>query len=46
MNDVMCMLTYLLLQILYSTLFIYLLTYNDIVAINIITADHLDRTYT
>jgi len=26
MNDVMCMLTYLLLQILYSTLFIYLLT--------------------
>ena len=25
---------------------IHLLTYDDIVAINIITADHLDRTYT
>jgi len=25
---------------------IHLLTYDDTVAINIITADHLDRTYT
>jgi len=42
----MCMLTYLLLHILYSTLFIYLLTYNDITVVNVITADRLDRTCT
>jgi len=39
----MCMLMYLLLHILYSTLFIYLITYNDITVVNVITADCLDR---
>jgi len=31
---------------IYSILFIYLLTYNDIAVIDIITADYIYRTYT
>jgi len=46
-NDVRYILTYLLLQIftLYYS-FIYLLTYDDIAVIDIITANYIYRTYT